>query len=741
MRIFCILTVVFSSLMSFCQKQKPSINIQKAKGIIELDGVLNEQDWQNAEIAAEFYQQFPYDTSYSKTKTEVKITYDDNFIYVGAICFDELEGDFVIQSLKRDFSYPISDAFAIFLDPFGDQTNGFSFAVNPLGVQREGLLQGGGNRGVTTSWDNKWFSKVTLKNGKWIVEMAIPFKTIRYSAGALVWGINFSRNDLKQNENSSWAAVPRNFNIATMAFTGDLIWDTPPKKAGLNVSIIPYGIVGYSADYENDTANSKLNAGLDAKIAITSSLNLDITINPDFSQVEVDAQQTNLTRFSLFYPEKRQFFIENSDLFGQFGFSKIRPFFSRRIGLNSGQAVPIIGGLRLSGKVNENWRVGLMNMQTAKKTFVTDGDTLLVEPENYTVAAVQRKIFKRSNIGAIFVNKQIFNTENINASNFNRIIGLDYNLASANNKWLGKIFYHHSLYPNQQNYSGANASWLMYNTQKWNIHWNHEYVGRNYNAAVGFVQRYNRTYWRLEPSIEYKIYPKSGPINNHSPNLYFNLYADSAFVPTDMLIMPHYKIKFQNTSVLEIHYHELLTRLLYDTDVTFSSNIPIPKGTYHYRNAMIKYKSDARKAINGKAKIIYGSYYIGNKFTLSGGLGFRKQPWGILSFNFSFDDIRMPEPYQNATILLIGPKLELSFTKTLFWSTFVQYNSQAENFNVNSRLQWRFRPMSDLYIVYTDNYYTLTTTEYDPYFTRLSPQFDGKRDRAIVIKFVYWLSN
>ena len=728
------------------QKTKPSINIKKVTGSIDIDGLLSDPDWEKAEIASNFYQQFPYDTSYSKTKTEVRITYDDNFIYVGAVCYDKLEGDFVIQSLKRDFSYPISDAFAVFLDPFGDQTNGFCFAVNPMGVQREGLLQGGGNRGVTAAWDNKWFSKVTRQVDKWVVEMAIPFKTIRYNEEITNWGINFSRNDLKRNENSSWSPVPRNFNIASMAFTGNLIWDNPPKKAGLNVSVIPFGIAGYSADYENDTSFYKVNGGLDAKIAISSSLNLDITVNPDFSQVEVDAQQTNLTRFSLFYPEKRQFFIENSDLFGQFGFSKIRPFFSRQIGLNQGRAVPIIAGLRLSGKVNENWRIGLMNMQTAKTQLLelSDSnaiDTLTLSPENFMVAAVQRKVFKRSFVGAILVNKQTFQNEQVTLNNYNRIVGLDYNLATANNKWMGKVFYHHSFYQNQQKRSGTHASWLMYNTQNWSMHWNHEYVGENYNAEVGFVQRSNRTYWRLEPNIERKFYPKDGPINNHGPNLYINYYTDSVFGTTDLLVLPHYKIRFQNTSKLEIHFRELFTRLYDDTDVTFSNSKTISKGKYRYRDGMLKYDSDKRKPFGYNVRFGYGSYYIGNKLSISGGVRFRKQPWGVLSFNFNFNDIRMPQPYQNATILLIGPKLELSFTKTLFWSTFLQYNSQVENFNVNSRIQWRFRPMSDLYIVYTDNYFTISNTKYNPYYTSLKTQFDGKRNRAIVIKFVYWFSS
>ncbi|MBT6439737.1 MAG: carbohydrate binding family 9 domain-containing protein, partial [Flavobacteriales bacterium] len=308
MKNYVLIIALLFSLTSVGQEEKPNLSIKKAKGEINLDGVLDEHDWNDAEIAKDFYQQFPYDTSLAQTKTEVRITYDENFIYVGAICFDELDGKYVIQSLKRDFSYPISDAFAVFLDPFGDQTNGFSFAVNPMGVQREGLLQNGGSRGVTTAWDNKWFSKVTRDQNKWIVEMAIPFKTIRYNEGIPIWGINFSRNDLKRNENSAWSPVPRNFNIATMAFSGKLNWDEAPKKAGVNLSIIPYGITGYSADFDNDTSNFNLNGGLDAKVAVTSSLNLDITINPDFSQVEVDAQQTNLTRFNLFYPEKRQFF-------------------------------------------------------------------------------------------------------------------------------------------------------------------------------------------------------------------------------------------------------------------------------------------------------------------------------------------------------------------------------------------------------------------------------------------------
>ncbi len=271
-----------SILSIYAQTDNVSVRIKKAQNEIVLDGILDEADWSKAPVAQNFHQQFPFDTSLAISKTEVKLTYDNNFIYVGAICYNSVESDYIIQSLKRDFNFKINDAFAIYLDPYGDQTNGFCFAVNPLGVQLEGLIQGGGNRGTANTWDNKWFSKVSREKDKWIVEMAIPFRTIRYNEGSTNWGINFSRNDLNQNETSCWAPVPRNFNVATMAFNGDLLWDNPLKKAGLNVAFIPYGITGYTADYENDTSFYRLNAGFDAKLAVTSSLNLDITVNPDF---------------------------------------------------------------------------------------------------------------------------------------------------------------------------------------------------------------------------------------------------------------------------------------------------------------------------------------------------------------------------------------------------------------------------------------------------------------------------
>ena len=517
--------------------------IKKATSEIVIDGEINEIDWLSAEKAKNFQQNYPADTSRSLTQTEVMLTFDDEAIYVAAICYDSLpEKPFTVQSLKRDFSARVSDYFGIYIDPFNDKTNGFSFGVSPLGVQREGMIQTGGSFGVSTTWDNKWFSSVKQYQGKWIVEMKIPFKTIRYNSDLKTWRINFSRNNLKRNENSVWNPVPQQYNVATLAFTGLLNWEEKPKKAGTNVSVIPYVIGRGTKDFSSKETKYKANTGFDAKIAVTSSLNLDLTLNPDFSQVDVDRQVTNLSRFSLFFPEKRQFFIENSDLFSNFGFRQIRPFFSRKIGLDNGNIIPIIGGARLSGKLNKNWRIGAMNMQTEGVPATDDDDA--VKAQNYSVAAIQRKVGKRSSLDAFFVNRQGFNANNIDYADYNRIMGADFNLRSGNNKWQGRAFYHHAFTPSLTSDNYTHATWLMRNTKKITTHWNHEYVGENYRADVGFVPRvsqYNpnterifyKSYWRFEPSIDYRVYPKKGKIRNYQVGVHWSEYLDTEFKSTE----------------------------------------------------------------------------------------------------------------------------------------------------------------------------------------------------------------
>lgn len=721
-----IFTGLFLAVLA--QKPVPSMSIHKTAEKIKVDGRLEEAVWQNTNRASDFYISTPIDTAYAETKTEVMVTYDDKNLYVAAICYDEIEGDNIIQSLKRDFSYPRTDAFSVIIDPFNDKTNGFSFAVNPKGVQREGVIQGGGGFGVTTAWDNLWYSEVTLGQGKWFVEIAIPFNSIRFKEGGTEWSINFTRNDLKRNESSSWAAVPRNFNIATLNFCGKLIWDKPLQKSKKYVAIIPYLSGGISKNYVTSEDVKPIgNGGVDAKIAVTSSLQLDLTVNPDFSQVEVDRQQTNLSRFSLFFPERRNFFIENSDLFSNFGFSQIRPFFSRRIGLKNGNAVPILGGVRLSGKIGDDWRIGVMNMQTDR--------TSLGLAQNYSVGAVQRQVGKSSNLSFIGVNRSTIKKGEFVIKDHNRMLGSDFNFASADRKHAGKVFFHKSFSPDKSADDYAHASWYIYSTGSFRAKWNHEYVGENYNAAVGFVprvRRYNpildsverKGYWRLEPLIRYKFFPeKSSHIISHGPQIYLNRYTDKDYKLTDNQLAFSYQAQFKNTSEIELSYRQWFTHLYFDTDVTFTDTTAIPSGDYKYDNIRIDYSTNPRKKLNGEVTSIFGEYYNGFRNNVKLGLNYRMQPWGTFGLSYNYNSINMPQIENDVKINLIGASAEMSFTKGIFFTTFFQYNTQADNFNINSRLQWRFRPLSDFYLVYSENYETLDL---------------GVKNRALVLKLIYW---
>lgn len=732
MRNFFILFLILFSLAIYSQEEK-RLAINKTNEKITIDGLLNESVWLQCEKATNFWQNFPYDTSLAKTKTEVFMTYNDKSIFIAAICYDSLPGNFIVQSLKRDFSYPISDAFVVNLDPFSDGQNGFSFGVNPYGVQREGLIAAGGGQGVTTNWDNKWYAEVKRNGTNWTVEMEIHFKSIRFKPDLKKWKINFARNDLKRNENSTWCKVPRQFNIASLAFSGDLMWDESPKKTGSNIAVIPYAITKITKDYIANTAvKYGGNIGADAKIALSSSLNLDLTINPDFSQVDVDRQITNLTRFSLMFPEQRQFFTENSDLFASFGFRQIRPFFSRRIGIGATNQIPIIAGARLSGKPNKNWRVGLMDIQTAK----TRDNNLDVFAQNYLVAAFQRNLFKRSNIAMIFANRQQFDTSNYSITNFNRVLGADYNLASADNKWNGKFFFHHSFSPKNNNDAYAHASWLSYSTQKLFVMWNHEYVNKNYNAETGFTPRIfqtdlstgattKNTYWRLEPSLNYYFYPKNSIINKMGPSLYLDYYANSKLTTTDVLAQVGYDINLTSTAGIFIDYNTYYTKLIYPTDVTFSGNYLLPVSSYNYKELALSVKTNQRKILNATVGSTYGSYFTGSKFSYSADIAFRKQPYLIIGLNYTHNQLNMPYLQNKVVLDLIGPRIEFSFSRSVFFTTFLQYNSQIKNFNINTRFQYRFSPMSDLFIVYTDNY--------------VSYNLD-KKNKAIVLKFVYWIN-
>nr|WP_281502517.1 DUF5916 domain-containing protein [Arenibacter sp. F20364] len=721
-RLYLTFLFIVLALPVIAQKKNEAyrLHIRKTNSLIHVDGKGDEKAWQETDVATNFFMVLPMDNGQANEPSEIRMTYDENNLYLLATFYNATKGSYYVESLRRDFIFGKNDNFLLFMDPFNNQTTGYSFGSNAAGAQWDGTMYGGGS--VDLNWDSKWISAVTSDAEKWVFEMAIPFKSIRYEDGVTEWGINFSRLDLKSGEKSSWTPIPRQFPTASLAYTGTLVWDSPPPSPSTNFSIIPYVLGGINRDLENNTETQyDKKIGGDVKFSLSTSLNLDLTVNPDFSQVEVDRQVTNLDRFELFFPEKRQFFLENGDLFANFGYATIRPFFSRRIGLG----VPIRAGARVSGNLNNKWRMGLMDMQTASVE-----DTGLPS-QNFGVLSLQRKVFSRSSIGFMFVNKESINypqdTDSLRTifPKFNRNVGMEYNLASPNNQWTGKAFFLKSFAPNKQGNGITQAAHLEYKSRKWNWRIQEESVEEDYTAEVGFVPR--NGYVNITSYVGHLFFPKKSTILSHGPKLSTSYFFNEKIERTDNINLFEYLIDFRDRSKFNLGVSDEYVELLSPFDPTRSGKESLDVGTQHHWNAytfdfISKPQSMFTYSIGGR----FGGYYSeGNRTSLISELGYRFQPFVSLSSNLSYNHIHLPAPWNNTEFWLIGSEVDVTFTNKLFFATLFQYNEQSKNFNLNSRFQWRYKPASDLFLVYSNNY--------------LIEPFEG-RNWALTLKFTYWFN-
>ena len=711
-----------------------NIHIYKTTDPIKVDGDLNEDVWKKAEAANHFTNWNPTDVGLPKRQTEFRLTYNDEYIFVGVILYDT--DYYVIKTLKRDKDVGQSDVWGVTIDPTNQHRNGYTFLVNAYNAQTEDVVPDGGNLDLDLSWDNKWLSAIVRHKTFWSCEMAIPFKSLRYPKDKTVWGFNAGRGDLKNNQYSIWAKLPVEKKFTDLGFTGKLIWDTFPPAAGSNIAFIPYGKTSLTQDKENGAPpKGDLDAGFDLKAGVFKSMNLDLTVNPDFSQVEVDEQVTNLTRFDIFFPEKRTFFLENADLFSAYGAPPIRPFYSRTIGLDkNGNPIPIIGGARLSGNVTQKLRVGLMNMQTQRKDDFA--------AQNYTAFSFNQTVLKQSVIKGYFLNRQGFMNEEEKQDQpldeFGRNAGMQFNYSDARGLWGAQAGYHVSFKPGV---SGNNSYYQLvgiYNGRTFatRVGWNA--VGTNYYTDMGFIARINNYdaakdsvfrlgFKTLHNENSYTLFPSKGKIVTHV----FSLTNDFVWNPNGSFNERDnefdYTINFKNTGAIEGSLLNQQQDLPYSVKfVTDSLAQPLPPGNYSFSTGGFKFNTDTRRVFSWEAGLKAGGFYNGNIEQYTTTFNFRTQPWGNFSLNFEYDKLHFPEPYGSDNLFLIASRVEICFSTSVFWTTFIQYNTQQNNMNINSRFQWRFKPMSDIFLVYSDNYFT------DPLFKN--------KNRAIVLKMNWWLN-
>ena len=728
---FQFLLLLISTLV-FSQEKEIEFLIPSIQSDITIDGVGNEKEWGKSDWQSEFWLWRPNDSLKANKQTRFKVLKNEKNLYV----FIELFTDgikFSTPSLKRDFDTFGAEAITLLFDTFNDGTNAFSFTTNPLGLKKEGLISGGNQNYRTDrnySWDTKWFVESKIYDNRYTVEIQIPLTSLFYNNSSDFWRFNIYRGNAQNNEYSVWAKTPLNQTIGNLGFMGKMVFETPLKKARNPISIIPY-ISGLAfKDFESISSASNFSLGGDAKIPIGNALNLDLTFDPDFSQVEVDDQVVNLTRFAIALPEKRQFFTQNDDLFKDFGSTRdVVPFFSRRIGVAKdleGNTIEnkIIYGARLSGKLNSNLRVGFLNI-------VTDEDVENEIASNLnTVFTLRQKVFDRSNISFFFLDQRAVKDYTFmnNEERKNSVTGVEYNLASIDSKWSGRAFFHKSFTEGLNGDDQIVGMRLERNSlrHKAGMEWVHG--GDDFRSNLGFFRRTG--FLKLSPEYTFRIYPKNTDITSYSFTQRGFFVYDTAndYLMTDRVFITTIRKSFLNFSSLSLDYTNRYIYLISDFNPTRSpEGIFLPSGTdYSYGDLELSYRSDQRKFFNLDSKVSYGTFYNGTKFTIENEIKWRKQPIVNASMILNFNSIKLPEPYTSKKIWLVSPKIDFTFTKTISWTTFIQYNSQGENLGINSRMQWRFAPLSDLFLVFNDNY--ISTDNFSP------------RYRSFNLKLTYWIN-
>jgi Domain of unknown function (DUF5916)/Carbohydrate family 9 binding domain-like len=703
--IFCFST----SLWSQSADVQRQLSISKTIADIKIDGILDDSVWVTAAQAKDFINKWPTDTGAAVLQTEVLITYNDQYLYLGIKAY-HTDKELVIQSLKRDVNPYYSDGVSIVLDPSNRNLSGYTFGVNAAGAQFEGIAE---VNNASFEWDAKWFSGVQRFKDYWTAELAIPFNSLRFPSGQTHWSMNFIRNDMTNNCFSTWNRVPLQFFGANLNYLARLSFADSPPQSKHNYALFPYITTGLHQDRAENGGgtSSDFNGGIDAKVALTASMNMDLTINPDFSQVDVDRQIINLNRFSILLPERRTFFLENSDLFSNRGLvNEATPFVSRKIGLtDDGRAVPIIAGARVSGSINPGLRIGIMNVQGGRKYGLPS--------QNYTVGSFDQRILKRSNIRGMVTsrNAQLNFPEHQSFQKYNTVGGMEFNFLSDDSRFNGRTSYYHSFNPGNPSKAGFGLAALGFTNQNWSVTTGWTQLNTNFISDLGFTPRlynYDATrdttvrigYTQYNAGVNYSFYPKSKKtVNMVVYGLTGNRYYTEQNRPIELNGEASVTVLFADRREAAISWVQTDLSLLYATTI-FSETGTLNEGGYNYGFLRLRYASNFLKPFSWGTTIEQGRYFNGDRTTVIGNIKYRRQPWGNFGVDFTYNQITLNQKKINPFI--VGPTVELFFSRLISLTTFMQYNTAVENFNINSRFQWRFRPMSDIFLVYSDNYVT-----------------------------------
>jgi hypothetical protein len=674
------------------------IQVVRVTHEIKIDGLLDEPAWSLAQPATDFLQQQPTEGVPASERTEVRVLYDDKNIYFGIRAFDSDAAHINARELVRDADFSNDDTVAIVLDTYNDRRNAFRFIVNPLGTQQDALITDEG-RDINVTWNGSWISEGRIDEKGYTVEIEIPLTTLRFKEGIESWGFNISRIIRRRNEENLWTSWQRSFGLERVSQAGELAGVEEIRRRRLR-EIKPYA----SGEWREGVpligrtgldAGVRANVGIEvAKLGITPSLTAEFTVNPDFGQAEVDDQIVNLSRFSVFFPEKRDFFLENSGifLFGRQG--ENQAFFTRRIGLTDrGQPVPIDYGVKVTGKIGP-YNVGFLQVQTRKLGEASTG--LGIPRQQFSVLRVKRDILKRSYIGAILVNRQGATT--VGDDSYNRVGGADaeFNLTDH---YKVKAFWMGSATPGVRSGAGSSRLESIFENNLYRFITVYEDVGAKFNPEVGFIER--NAIHQYFGQFAYKPRPKFIPhVQQMEFETQIEYYTDRAGKLATRQTELSWDTIFKNSSELFFRPIEAVNDVLTEP-FRIRPGIVIPAGTYEFNRPQVSFTSDLSKRIVFTGREKWGEFYSGTRYETSGGITWRPNSHVLVNLSESYNKVRLREG--NFTTSLFSGRLNYNFSRKVLTSALIQLNSAARLSVINVRLRYIYRPNSDFFIIYNQS--------------------------------------
>jgi hypothetical protein len=694
-----------------------------------IDGRLDEAEWADAPLLTDFVQREPIEGRAASERTEVRILYDAGALYIGAWLYDREPAGIMAGEARRDADLGDADALVIILDTYLDRQNGFVFGTTPAGIEYDGQLtregeggaggnvrqQRGAGGGFNKNWDGSWEVATTRDSAGWYAEFRIPFSTLRYNgSGPQTWGLNISRRIRRRNEESFWAPIPRQHDLYRVSLAGTLELDAPVARA---ITITPYVLGSGRRDYVNATsARGEIDAGFDAKLGLSSSLSLDITVNTDFAQVEVDEEEINLTRFRLFFPEKRPFFLENAGTFAVGSPQEVELFFSRRIGLEHGAAVPIVAGGRMTGRLG-GWTVGLLDIQTDPLLRASD-DTVLAPSNNFSVARVLRELPGRSRIGAILVNR--FATDG--SGSRNHAYGVDGRLGLTDELSLDG-YLARTATPGTDGPAWAGSVGASYTDPDWSLGATYREVQRGFQPEVGFLARSEYRMGSLR-ALRRVRFDEVGWFREMRPHASWREYFDLDGFTTTRLLHIDSHFVFANGAFFQLPAFNY-TREGLRNAFEISPGVVVPPGSYDNIEFGFVFNTNMSAPLAVRSAIDVGGFYSGWRAGTSTTVNVRFSNALNVSLRGTYYDVKLPEGDFQTTALRL--RAAYSFSPHVYLQSLLQYNDQTKSFSSNIRLGWLATAGTGLFIVYNDLEQLRSLDHLD------LPA--GPQERALIIKF------